>query len=133
MSDHRTGLALSIRQPWAWLIIYGHKDIENRTWRTDVRGWVGIHASKTYDVQGDEWVRENFPDIILPPREEIQQGGIVGRARVIDCVGESASRWFFGPYGFQFLGAEPLAFMPMRGRLGFFRWAEEEELEGGEG
>lgn len=25
--------ALSIRQPWAWLIANGHKDIENRTWQ----------------------------------------------------------------------------------------------------
>jgi len=25
-------MCLSIRQPWAWLITHGHKDIENRTW-----------------------------------------------------------------------------------------------------
>ena len=24
-------VALSIQQPWAWLIVEGHKDIENRT------------------------------------------------------------------------------------------------------
>jgi len=30
--------ALSIRQPYAWLIIHGYKDIENRTWGTRVRG-----------------------------------------------------------------------------------------------
>ena len=39
-------LALSIRQPWAWLIVHGWKDIENRTWRTRVRGRFLIHAAK---------------------------------------------------------------------------------------
>ena len=30
--------ALTIKQPWASLIVHGIKDIENRTWRTDYRG-----------------------------------------------------------------------------------------------
>ncbi|WP_229215634.1 ASCH domain-containing protein [Duganella sp. CY15W] len=38
--------ALSIRQPWAWLIVNGYKDIENRSWSTNVRGKVLVHASK---------------------------------------------------------------------------------------
>lgn len=38
--------ALSIRQPWAWLIVNGFKDIENRSWDTKYRGLVLIHASK---------------------------------------------------------------------------------------
>ncbi len=37
---------LSIRQPWAWLIVNGYKDIENRTWSTRFRGKVLIHAGK---------------------------------------------------------------------------------------
>ena len=36
--------ALSVRQPWAELIVAGLKDVENRTWRTDYRGPVLIHA-----------------------------------------------------------------------------------------
>lgn len=39
-------VALSIRQPWAWLIIHGGKDIENRTWPTRFRGRVAVHAGK---------------------------------------------------------------------------------------
>jgi hypothetical protein len=46
-------LALSVRQPWAWAIIYAGKDIENRDWRhgrlsrfLNQRGRVAIHASK---------------------------------------------------------------------------------------
>ncbi len=36
---------LSLRQPWAWLIVNGYKDIENRSWRTNHRGPLLIHAS----------------------------------------------------------------------------------------
>ena len=35
---------LSVRQPWAWLIVNGHKDIENREWETNLRGRVWIHT-----------------------------------------------------------------------------------------
>ena len=41
--------ALSIRQPWAWLIVNGYKDIENRTWPTRFRGRVCVHAPKLLD------------------------------------------------------------------------------------
>jgi len=41
--------ALSIWQPWAWLIANGYKDIENRTWWTKFRGPFLIHASKRMD------------------------------------------------------------------------------------
>lgn len=37
--------ALSIRQPWAWLILHGGKDIENRSWNTNFRGRFLIHAA----------------------------------------------------------------------------------------
>jgi hypothetical protein len=38
-------LALSIRQPWASLILLAGKDIENRTWETRLRGPILIHAA----------------------------------------------------------------------------------------
>jgi len=38
---------LSIRQPWATLVVKGIKDIENRTWKTDYRGKILIHAGST--------------------------------------------------------------------------------------
>jgi hypothetical protein len=40
---------LSIRQPWAFLIVNGHKNIENRDWLTAYRGPVLIHAGKQWD------------------------------------------------------------------------------------
>ncbi len=41
--------AISIHQPWADLIVFGHKDIENRSWTTRYRGRMLIHAGLTVD------------------------------------------------------------------------------------
>ena len=43
---------LSIRQPWAWFILRGGKNIENRSRRTHHRGWFLIHAAP--DEQGEQ-------------------------------------------------------------------------------
>lgn len=107
--------ALSIQQPWSWLIVNGHKDIENRDWPTRFRGPVLIHAGKRHDGPKDEW---DWPGIERPAR--LDYGGIVGEAEIIDCVSASSSPWFFGEYGFVIRNARPLPFRPCRGMLGFF-------------
>ena len=40
---------LSVKQPWSTLICAGVKDVENRTWRTEYRGPLLIHASAQED------------------------------------------------------------------------------------
>lgn len=117
----KTGLCLSIQQPWAWLIVSGHKDVENRTWPTRVRGWVGIHAGLKVDREGYDWIQREFPQIELPATAELERGGIIGRARLIDCLDEFESPWFFGPWGFVLADAEPLSLRSCSGKLGFFR------------
>ncbi|WP_405288136.1 ASCH domain-containing protein [Gaopeijia maritima] len=113
-------VALSIRQPWAWLIVHGHKDVENRTWSHRHRGPVLIHAGRAFDADGYNWIKEDFPGIELPRMVEFDRGGIVGRADVVGCVNRSTSPWFFGPHAFVLARAEPLPFQPCRGQLGFF-------------
>lgn len=110
--------ALSIMQPWCWLIAAGHKDIENRSWPTRFRGPVLLHAGKRFDGPDDanEW---GWPHIERP--EDFDMGGIVGQAEIVDCVTTSRSPWFFGPYGFVIRNACLLPFQPCRGALGFFR------------
>ena len=107
--------ALSIRQPWAWLIVHGGKDIENRTWKTNYRGPVLIHASKTFEGVG---MVELIMGVPLP--SVFARGGIIGMADLVDCVTESDSRWFAGPFGFVLQNARPLPFKAVRGRLGLF-------------
>lgn len=46
---------LSVRQPWASLLVSGLKDIENRTWAPNYKGRILIHASSTK-------VPKNFAD-----------------------------------------------------------------------
>ena len=120
--------ALSIRQPWAWCIIHAAKDIENRNWSTSYRGPVLIHAAKgmTRDEYQDclDTLRRDvrpFPAYLtLPTFEALERGGIIGKARIVDCVSQHSSPWFFGRYGFVLADAEPLPFRPSRGKLGFF-------------
>src|SRR2546426_9620339 len=99
-------IALSIRQPWASLIILGHKDIENRSWPTSVRGRVLIHASRALDPAGFDCAAKRA--IELP--SDLQTGGIVGSVEIVDCVSTSESPWFFGPFGFVLRSPESLPF-----------------------
>ena len=117
--------ALSIQQPWAWLIVNGYKPVENRSWPTTYRGPLLIHAGKKIDTDGLEWIRDEFPQIELPQRFEV--GGIVGRVQISDCVTRYDSPWFFGPFGFILADSEPLPFHACRGRLGFFDASHHEE------
>ena len=112
--------ALSIRQPWAWLIVQGIKDVENRTWRTAYRGPLLIHAGKTFDKLGYAWIVDNFPHLVLPAPTAFDLGGIVGQVVLVDCVREHASPWFFGEQGFVLSDARTLPFVPCHGALGIF-------------
>jgi hypothetical protein len=112
--------ALSIRQPWAWLIVHGYKRYENRTWSTKLRGEILIHAGKSFDRAGYAWVRDNFPEIDMPLPQQFPRGGIVGKADLWEVATASSSPWFTGPFGFCLAHAEPLPFAPSAGKLGFF-------------
>jgi hypothetical protein len=115
---------LSIRQPWAWLIVNGHKDVENRSWETFYRGPILIHAGKTmarvyYDAIAES-VLDDF-DIALPAYEQLERGGIVGKAELYDCRRELDSRWKDpDSFGFLLSGAVPLPFRRATGKLGIF-------------
>lgn len=113
--------ALSILQPWAWLIVQGHKAVENRRWSTTYRGPFLVHAGKRWGREQREdlaFVREAFPEIELP--DTFKLGGIVGAARVVDCVSTMDDPWFFGPHGFVLADARHLPFIPYRGQLSWF-------------
>jgi len=133
-------VALSIRQPWAWLIVrpdlsdeqridaYRNgriKDIENRDWRTNRRGWFFVHAAQKFDDVGYRYAAAHYPDIDVPAPSDFERGGIVGQVNLVDVVEESASRWFVGRYGFVLRGARPLPLTPCRGKLNFFILDEE--------
>ncbi len=121
--------ALSIRQPWAWLITRGFKEIENRGWPTKFRGRIYVHAGMTMDVNVPGlFITENWILVLLTPeqREEyliapMDRGALIGEVDIVDCVTESRSPWFDGKYGFVLANPElyekPI---PCTGRLSFF-------------
>ncbi len=110
---------ISIRQPWAWLIIHAGKDIENRDWCTNFRGPVAIHASK-YVPTAAEISEIELAMKVRIRRLELQYGGIIGTAEITDCVAYHASPWFFGGFGFVLVRPRPVRFHPLVGKLGLF-------------
>jgi len=139
---------LSVCQPWAWLLVNGLKDVENRSWTTRHRGPLLIHAGICNSAS---WKKNRFADAAMldaiffrlqalgiePPviPKAIESGGIVGRVTLLDCVrrpaGELlpfvqdhvralASPWFVGPVGWLVADARPLPFVPLRGHLQLF-------------
>ena len=115
--------ALSVRQPWAWLIVQGYKDVENRDWPTSRRGTFAIHASKSATGQDRldyEHVALQFPNISLPGFDEFDRGGIIGTARLVMCVTSCRSPWFRGRFGFMLADPQRCLFAPARGQPGFF-------------
>uniref|UniRef100_A0AAU6W2C9 ASCH domain-containing protein n=1 Tax=Pseudomonas phage Touem01 TaxID=3138548 RepID=A0AAU6W2C9_9VIRU len=120
--------ALSIRQPWAWLIIHGGKDIENRSWHTKFRGRFLVHASMGMTKAEYMSVKSylTYPGIHelgikLPRFADLQRGGIIGSVELVDSVDHSDSPWFMGPRGFVLRNPEPLQFRPFKGALQFFK------------
>jgi len=118
---------ISIRQPYAWLIVQGIKPVENRTWATKFRGRILIHAGVAYPKgeyadDRETWERFTIEGRTLAyPKREDMIGGIVGEAVVTDCVTDHPSSFFFGPYGF--VMEQPKAYpklIPYRGQLGIF-------------
>ena len=123
--------ALSIKQPWAYLIVNGIKDVENRTRPTSFRGRIYVHAGAKPDR------REAFIYPVALTSKQIEdlydigvewtEGAIVGEVDIVACdyrwPGETGlSDWHEeGLYGYML--ANPVAYaepIPCKGQLGFF-------------
>lgn len=69
---------LTIKQPWATLIVEGLKKYEFRTWKTNYRGKILIHAGLSIDQKySNKFKNYNFNYI---------KGAIIGEAEIIDCI-----------------------------------------------
>ncbi len=124
--------ALSLKQPWAALVVHGVKTIEIRRWPTRHRGLLLIHASRQTDDRTEGWG-------LLPPEAEATAklgGGIIGCVEVTDCVAYrnldafTADRsrhlnhpdWFQPPalYGFRLTRPRVLPFRRLPGQVRLF-------------
>ena len=69
---------LTIKQPWASLIIDGNKRFEFRSWKTNYRGELLIHAGKSIDKEAYERLKEYLTEMPL--------GKIIGKVELTDCI-----------------------------------------------
>lgn len=76
-------MGISVRQPWASLIVCGLKNVELRTWATDYKGVLYIHAAKKMD----EHALRRFM-IEAPPR-----GCLIGTVELVEVEKLTVSRW----------------------------------------
>ena len=119
---------ISIKQPWAWLIAAGYKDIENRSWATKFRGECFIHASagmtkaEYFDcVEIALKINPKLSNRIMPSYADLKRGGIIGKCEIYDVVTHSDSPWFFGPVGWRVRNAMYFSQLhQMKGQLSFF-------------
>lgn len=124
--------ALSIKQPWAALLVHGLKVIDVRRWPTARRGRILIHAARVPDARPEAWAQ--VPPELADAARVI--GGIIGRADLTDCVAYRTAEafaqdrgrhlndpaWFEPPvlYGFVFANTGPLPFRAYSGWMRFF-------------
>ncbi|RYD50983.1 MAG: ASCH domain-containing protein [Sphingobacteriales bacterium] len=125
---------LSLLQPWASLVVLGHKTIETRSWTTVYRGPLLIHAG----VRTSGKAFATLPAIapLLPEFKELAFGAIIGEVTLRDVLTlesglqnalpeHTLEEQAFAPgrYGFVFTDAhcfdEPI---PARGKLGLWEW-----------
>jgi hypothetical protein len=138
--------ALSLRQPWAHVVLYHGKNIENRHWTTRFRGTFLLHASKgmTRAEYGDAeefcagvlgWALRERMAFQTEIQRDARFGGIVGIAKLVDVVPPCERQCFEHDeerlcshrlwhmpeqFGFVLEHVVPLPFVPFKGSLGFF-------------
>jgi len=136
-------VALSLRQPWAWMVVHGGKTLENRKWRTHRRGAFIVHAAKgmtraEYD-DAVAFASVADPRVVVPAFADLVRGGFMGRACIVDVIPPCfvpgapltlfskvcTHRWHM-PEQFAFVleDAAPLPFVPWKGELQFFNVPE---------
>lgn len=142
--------AISIKQPWASLIVEGIKDIENRTWKCPEK-YIGqrvlIHASahQKLDKMPLDFIlnkhqlavlSEHYTELELCKKHN-NYGVIIGSVEIVDCVINHPSIWaekselgqkneppcdFCKPI-YNWVLANPIKFpkpIPAKGKLGFW-------------
>ena len=75
----KTIKVLTIKQPWATLIMQGYKRFEFRSWQTKYRGDLLIHAGKGIDKEAIKRLEKYLPD-------ELPTGKILGKVTLVDCI-----------------------------------------------
>lgn len=122
--------ALSLWRPWPTLILRHGKDVENRSWPTNHRGPLWIHAAKAWSDVDGQWLLDHGidPGPFAPWRDAEHPTGIVGLADLVDVCHPSRDQpcdcgpWAVpGEFHWQLANPRPLAeAVPCRGYQGLW-------------
>lgn len=107
--------ALSIRQPYAELIISGKKKIEYRNWNTTFRGQFYVHAP--------EIIERDAIEIYKVHRSKLVTGAIIGKVTLYDVKHFTSDEALRIMYRYGFLLKKPQRFkkpIPFSGKQHFF-------------
>ena len=122
---------LSLKQPWAELVLNGRKKIEIRKWNTSFRGEFLIHSSKNPDFSN----MKKFGFKI----GELPCGFIIGKARLVNVKHYNSEEEhnkdkdlhlassMGGDYGFVLQDAERIKLIQAKGKLNFWKFDMKEE------
>lgn len=105
------------------------KDVENRSWRTHLRGTIVVHASKKIDYEAVSNLRSL--GYALP--EHFPTGGFVGITTITDCIEARScrSRWAAADgFAFKLKDSKPFPrLIPGNGALYFFAVPDFVQIE----
>lgn len=86
--------ALTVQQPWAWAIVHGGKDVENRTQAWGYRGPLAIHAGARLSDRSNYALIKALGDAMRDDRwQDLDYGAIIG---VVDLVDVHTADWCWG-------------------------------------
>jgi len=122
--------AISLRQPWADLVVTGRKTLELRSWTVSHRGLLAIHASQTVN-------EEACHRLGVDPRT-VTTGALVGIVELTDIIpideqayadyrDEHLAGDFFSPplFGWKLIKPKVIDPIPFTGRMGLFNIPDE--------
>lgn len=88
--------ALTLTQPWASLVAFGYKHIETRSWKTNYRGPLAIHAAKGFPLNAKDLCVSYMVRHALGPHfggtncgtlaEQMPLGAVVATCELVDCL-----------------------------------------------
>lgn len=112
--------ALTVREPWASLLVRGLKSEEYRSRNTKRRGLVLIHSSLTYQIGWEEI----FKDFSAPCPDELELNCILGAVEIYDCISTEDG------YAWKVRNAVKFSNPPeCRGALSFWQPKDDEQIE----
>jgi hypothetical protein len=118
--------ALTVRQPWAWAIVSGEKDVENRSWATPHRGRIWIHAAVN-PANGTDG-KHDTKVMLKALGDRAVYGAIIGSVDLVDVITDSPSDWAM-PGNYHWVLRDPIALpAPVACKGALQLWTPGDEL-----